>query len=174
MMRWFRRRRRAGALQELAALDVTAGPVIVLCTANRVRSPFAAGLLAQRLPGLLIESRGILAGGVPCPDLAIETAASFGVDLRVHLAQRLEPAELLRAAVVFTMDRQVTAMLRRRFPAVRGRVFPIGLFDPDDDEGLDVYDPYQQPRTEYLAVYARLARCVDTIAHTLMPLPLVP
>lgn len=174
MMRWLRRRRRAKAIQQLAALDVTAGPLIVLCTANQVRSPFAAGLFAKRLPGRHIESRGILRGGAPCPDFAIEAAASFGVDLRAHRAQRLDPVELLQAAVVLTMDQQVTAMLRRRFPSVRGRIFQIGLFDPDDREGLDIYDPHQLPRAEYYLVYARLVRCVDTIVSVLMPLPLLP
>jgi protein-tyrosine phosphatase len=169
VIQWIRRRRHRAAVGQLAGLTSIGSGVLVVCTANRVRSPFAAGALLARRPDLLVESRGVLPGGDPCPAASIETAALYGVDLRAHRAQRLDPAELLRAGLILTMDKQVSAMFLRRFPATEGRVFPIGLFDPVAGDALDIPDPYLLPRSEYQDVYARLVRCVDVLARAIPP-----
>ena len=56
-----RRRRRASATVTACA---PVRSVLVCCTANRVRSPYAAAYLTRQLPvGTTVHSRGILPGG---------------------------------------------------------------------------------------------------------------
>lgn len=140
--------------------------VLVLCTANRVRSPFAEHLLRRRMtPGVVLFSRGLLEGGLPCPPESIETASTHGIDLSGHVARQLTPTDLLTAGIVLVMDRHMGHVLASRFPAVRHRLFPLGWFDPERGWGTDIEDPFALTREDYAHSYARIERCCDEVSR---------
>ena len=134
--------------------------VLVVCAGNLCRSPFAAGLLAQRLAaeGMQAEvfSRGLIAtpGQTP-PRTAIEVAAGFGVDMRGHRAQRLLPLDARRAGLVLVMEARQKRELARLGAGEKTALISEPL------DGADIPDPIGKPREVYEAVYGRLAECVD-------------
>ena len=83
--------------------------VLVLCTGNICRSPFAEIAIRQQLAEQGIVARVESAGthGIPgntCPAEAVEAARDFGIDLSVHRAQRLEPELLAQATHLVVME----------------------------------------------------------------------
>lgn len=162
--RWHLRRR-------LRERIPTFGPIhsiVVMCTANRVRSPFAAAYLSRRLPpSIKIISRGVLDSGARCPGESIDAASEFGIDLAKHRSTRFKPAELLVADLVLTMELRMAHELALTYPSIEHAIVPLGFFDPLSNAMQDVYDPYMLPAHEYLTAYERIARCCDALAARL-------
>ena len=155
--RWRLRRRLDRRLPDLARV----GRIVVLCTANRVRSPFAELYLRRRLPEhVIVQSRGVLAAGTRCPGEAIEAAAVHGLDLSRHEARVYLLGELLMADLVLTMELRMAHELAVQFPAIEHRLVPLGYFDVARPMH-DVHDPFMLPFSEYVAAYDRIARCCD-------------
>jgi protein-tyrosine-phosphatase len=81
---------------------------VFVCTANRFRSPFAAGVLRHAAPDLPVEimSRGTLDVG-PMPPLiqALHLAPRFGLDVSTHRAHAIRPGELVNADLVVGFER---------------------------------------------------------------------
>ncbi|MGB8004456.1 MAG: hypothetical protein WCF27_09380, partial [Gaiellaceae bacterium] len=77
--------------------------ILIVCTANRFRSPLVAAVLEQELEGLPVEirSRGINDVG-PMPPLsqALENASALGIDVSRHRARQLETEDLQGADLV--------------------------------------------------------------------------
>lgn len=81
--------------------------ILVLCTANRIRSPLAAATLADRLSDLPVDvfSRGTLDVG-PLPPLLItlEFARQLGLDLSRHRARSVQREDLAAADVILGFE----------------------------------------------------------------------
>jgi protein-tyrosine phosphatase len=138
--------------------------VLVLCTANRVRSPFAEAMLRRALPvGVKIISRGVLRGGGRCPGEAIEAAQAYDVDLSTHRAQQLTADELLHADLLLTMELRMAHDLVTQYPSVAHKVAPLRTFDPRGGRMLDIEDPYMLPPAEYAIAYDIIARCCTAL-----------
>jgi len=77
--------------------------LVLVCTANQIRSPIAEALvlrLAGALP-LATRSRGLLdLGPKSPPSAAIEAAADLGLDISTHRSRRLEPGSLRESDAV--------------------------------------------------------------------------
>lgn len=84
--------------------------ILMVCTANRCRSPIAAALLARDAATLGLEiqvdSAGLLQSGLP-PVLDAEAAAArFGVNLDSHRSRQLNTGLVAQASLVLGMERQ--------------------------------------------------------------------
>jgi len=139
--------------------------LLVMCTANLVRSPFTAGYLLPRLPNVAIRSRGILSGGLSCPPDAVTTAAMHGVVLDRHQSCTLEARELLSAGLILMMEARMQQEFTTQFPALTSRCLLLGECDPDE-EG-DIADPFGLTLNEYRDSYARIRRSCDTLVTLL-------
>ena len=127
-------------LQRLAA---SGGPhkIVFLCYGNICRSPLAAGLAAQRLSGVDIESAGFhQQEGRSCPEKIQRIGNSFGVDLSGHRSRRVTPELLANADLVIAMDNENLNCLRREFPEVMERTTLLGLFS--NPPAPVIADPY--------------------------------
>jgi protein-tyrosine phosphatase len=84
--------------------------ILVLCTANRCRSPIAEALLARHLAtaGVLaaVRSAGILEPGQAAWPEAAAVMAERDVDLSAHASRRMERVEVAGADVVLGMTRE--------------------------------------------------------------------
>lgn len=83
--------------------------VLLVCTANRCRSPISAALLAQRLSarsGVEVDSAGLLPGGGHVPPQGLAHMRRFGLDLSGHVSRQVEPSDLERADLILTMTRR--------------------------------------------------------------------
>lgn len=108
--------------------------IVVVCTANVIRSPFVAGLLRSRVdaasPGQVdITSAGVAArfGTVAEPRVR-DVARTYGLDLDAHRASRLVEATLVgRTAILCAERRHRRAVLQMR-PDLLSSVFTIREF----------------------------------------------
>ena len=133
-------RRHRALLQRLAAIG---GPhkIVFLCYGNICRSPLAAGLAAQRLSGVDIESAGFhQQEDRSCPEKIQRIGNSFGVDLSGHRSRRVTHEILANADLVIAMDKENLNCLRREFPEVLERTTLLGLFG--NPPALAIADPY--------------------------------
>lgn len=141
--------------------------IVVLCTANRVRSPFAEHYLARRVgSGASVLSRGVLEGGAPCPGEAIEAASKHGLDLSKHRSRTVQMPELLQADLVLTMEIRMAHELAVAYPSVERAIVPLGYFD-EARRMEDIADPFMLPQSEYMLAYDTIARCCDGVVHRL-------
>ena len=142
-----------------------------MCTANRVRSPFAAAMLSQAAPHITVRSAGAIDGGTSCPGEAIDAAAFYDIDLSEHKARKVTPEDLLHTDLLVTMEVRMAHDLVRKYPAIANRVAPLRVFDTKRGMVADIEDPYMLPPSEYDETYAMIARCCEGLAQQLGAAP---
>lgn len=105
--------------------------VLLVCTANRCRSPIAAALLRQRLParsGIEISSAGLLPGGGAVPPEGLARLRRFGIDLSGHVSRQVTPADTDAADLVLAMTRGHLRQLIEQDDELWPRCFTIKDF----------------------------------------------
>lgn len=143
--------------------------ILVVCTGNTHRSPFAEGLLRLRLDerelaDIAVTSAGITASaGDPVPVDAVAAAAEWGVDLSSHRARQVSADMMREADLVLVMDGLHLTALATAFPADREKLHALSLFDPAEDRS-DIVDPADMDGEGLRAVYARIAACSAEVA----------
>ncbi|MFN3867194.1 MAG: low molecular weight phosphatase family protein [Demequina sp.] len=101
--------------------------VLVVCRANRCRSPLAAAIGAQ-VAGTALEVRsgGLLDSGWPVPYRGIAVAAEEGLDLREHRSHRVTPADVHDAEVIIAVAGGIARELAADHAARWTRVHTFG------------------------------------------------
>lgn len=163
-------RRRAA----LAALTTRRPParVLVICSGNLYRSPFAAAVLRRELARhslgeVLVESAGFAGPGRRSPPHAVVAAARWGVDLTDHTSQ-LAFADVVRAAdLIVVMDDLHRRTIRERFGRGARDLLLLGDLDPEPVTSRAIEDPVQQGPEVCDRVFARIERCVARLAKAL-------
>jgi protein-tyrosine-phosphatase len=173
--RLFHRSRRRAAHSGLAARRPPQY-VLVLCSGNVFRSPFAAAVLQRelRLRGagtVRVESAGFAAPGRRSPPHAIAAAARRGVDLAGHSSQ-LVVADLARAAdLIVVMEELQRRSVCERFGRAARDVVLLGDLDPVPVASRAIEDPVDQGPEVCDRAYARIERCVAMLARALADRP---
>jgi len=84
--------------------------ILVLCSANRCRSPMAQALLDRRLATLrlpvVVRSAGMLRDGESPPPEVISAMAGLGLDVTQHRSHRAGVTDLGGADLVLAMSRE--------------------------------------------------------------------
>jgi len=137
-------------------------PILMICSGNICRSPFAECYLRYRLQqaGEFAEvfSRGILdLHNSPTPDDGIAVAQTMGVDLSRHRSTKLEATDLDRAALVMIMEKQHRNYLAQMRPAVIGKIFYLS----QPTGGEEVPDPMGKSAEDFRASYQVIAANID-------------
>jgi protein-tyrosine phosphatase len=139
--------------------------LVFVCKGNICRSPFAEHYARTR--GARAISFGLDArDGAHSPAMAVETALTFGVDLREHRGQSFASVVLLPDDLVLmfepTQARRMHALLGNR--QIAGVVL-VGLFCRPRHAYL--HDPYGHSPDYFRTCFARITRAVDSlIDHT--------
>ena len=142
-----------GALQHL----------LVLCHGNICRSPFAAALLAGRVPALDVRSAGLEADdGNPADPVALKCAERHGVSLAGHRSRRVSTELLSWAHLILVMQGSHLVAIDRRWPQVRNRVRLLGDFLSSPPYLMP--DPWGQPEDVFDRVFGRLRSAVGSLA----------
>jgi protein-tyrosine phosphatase len=153
------RRRLAGE----PALPPKIDRVLVLCHGNVCRSPFAAALLARRLPQLEVRSAGLAARGGDAADaLAARVARRFGVELDAHRTSALDEASAGWADLLLAMQGRHASELERRFRGSGPRVRLLGDFLESPPHAIE--HPWGRDEAAFEAVFERIERAVERLA----------
>lgn len=140
--------------------------IVVLCTGNICRSPMAEGLLKVHLPGLEIFSAGVGAVvGAPADLHAISVMTEQGYDITAHRAQQLTQPMLQAVDLALVLDQTHAEWIFRRYPQFRGKVHKLMKWQQD----ADVPDPYQEPRSAFVAAFDQIQAGVEAWLPRLKP-----
>jgi protein-tyrosine phosphatase len=132
--------------------------ILVVCIGNICRSPMAAALLSRALPGMAVHSAGLGAMiGAPADPISTALMAAAGLDIAAHRAQQINTPLVTYAELVLVMDRQQKQEVHRRYPTSAGKVFCLGEHD-----GVDIPDPYRQPRSSFEHALRLIEQSVDS------------
>lgn len=108
--------------------------IVIVCTANVIRSPFVAGLLSTRMPARLnghvtIASAGTLArSGMPADPRLVELGRTYGLDLDPHRSQRLDEGFLRAGDTVLCAERNHRRVVLDLRPDLISSVFTLREF----------------------------------------------
>jgi protein-tyrosine phosphatase len=138
--------------------------VLVLCHGNICRSPFAAAVLAARIPALEVCSAGLHASdGSPADPVAVKCAGRMGVSLAAHRSVRVGPDALAWADLILVMQGAHAAAIERDWPRFHSRVRLLGDYLPGPPYLLA--DPWGLEEQVFDSVFARVVRAVEILAE---------
>ncbi|HSM85405.1 MAG TPA: ATP-grasp domain-containing protein, partial [Candidatus Limnocylindrales bacterium] len=141
--------------------------IVFLCLGNICRSPLAARLAAQRLPGLEITSAGFFPReGRTSPEKMVRIAADYGVNLRDHRSARVTREMLVDADLILVMDQENMTLLKHEYPEASSRTTLLGLFA--SPRSINIRDPYQEDEAATRTICDRIRAAVDGLASQLM------
>ena len=148
------------ALRALVPFD----SLVFLCHGNVCRSPFAAAVASARLGarrvGIAVASAGFIGPGREPPVEALAAAMRCGIDLRTHRSQLASALHLTVRPLVLVVRAEQRRVLLAAQPALTGRIFVLGDFDPVSIPSREIADPWGRSAAEFDASYARITRCV--------------
>ena len=133
--------------------------VLVLCTGNICRSPYAEAKLHAVFPGKTITSAGLgaLVGeGADAQGLAL--AQERGLDLNAHVAQQVDRRMVNTADLILVMDEGHLKRLFSKYPEARGKTFKLARWLGDKNIG----DPYQKSNEFFSIVFDEIDKAVDS------------
>ncbi|MGZ7882142.1 low molecular weight protein-tyrosine-phosphatase [Acinetobacter soli] len=113
--------------------------VLVVCVGNICRSPMAEYLLKQNHPSLQVESAGISGlTGHAADDKAIQCMDVLNIDMRSHVARKLNAEMIKKADLILVMSNNQQKHIEQTWPFAKGKTFRLGHW-----QGQNVPDPYQ-------------------------------
>ncbi|MCH4563677.1 low molecular weight phosphotyrosine protein phosphatase [Halomonas sp. EGI 63088] len=141
--------------------------ILVVCIGNICRSPVAAAMLRQRLPGRHVESAGLGAlVGQGVEPTARALAEAEGLDVADHRARQLS-AEILDAAdLILVMSEGQRRAAADLVPAAMGKTLLLGRW-LDGGKGREIPDPYRRDAEVFRAVHGLLREATESWARRL-------
>ena len=133
--------------------------VLMVCTGNICRSPYAEYMLAAKAPGVSVSSAGLSALVDEGADATgVEVARERGVDMGPHVARQLRTPLVAGADLILVMDDDHLRRLLKCYPEARGKTFKLGKWRGDKN----IVDPYLKPATFFGLVYDEIDACIET------------
>lgn len=145
--------------------------ILFICHGNLCRSPFAAALLRELTDDedreFDIRSAGFQTEIPTPPRLAIAAAAARSIDLSEHVSQSVTRTLVRDRDLIVVMEPRQRVRLQRTFRGALPPILVLGDLDPKTNEGRAIADPILADREVFDAVYARIARCVTSLAQAI-------
>ena len=132
--------------------------VVMVCTGNICRSPYAEAVLASRAPHLSVSSAGLDAVlGQGAEAAGIRVAAARGHMLDGHEPQQLRSPIVAGSDLILVMDDGHLDRLLKRYPEARGKACKLGKWLSDKD----IVDPYLRDDDFFGLVFDEIDRAVE-------------
>ncbi|MFB2587471.1 low molecular weight protein-tyrosine-phosphatase [Acinetobacter sp. c1-l78] len=113
--------------------------IMMVCVGNICRSPMAEYFLKTARPDLNVFSSGISGMvGYPADDKAIHCMDRLNIDMRTHVAQKLDANLIKKADLILVMSNNQLQHIEQTFPFAKGKTFRLGHWQTQN-----VPDPYQ-------------------------------
>lgn len=131
--------------------------ILVVCVGNICRSPMAEYFLKIDHPKLNIESAGISGlTGHPADEKALLCMNQLNIDMRAHIARKLNAEHLKTADLVLVMSLNQQKHIEQTWPFAKGKVFRLGHW-----QNKNVPDPYQHDQTFFDQTCQLIQQCVN-------------
>lgn len=135
--------------------------VLIICTGNICRSPYAEAKLKQLLPQIKIASAGLATEvsrlqNKPADRLAIKIAEEFDVDLSTHKANQITQELVEEYDIILAMEPGQIEILCDYFPSAEYKTFLFGHWI--NVKCID--DPYRQGRHAFLYAFTTINKAV--------------
>ena len=135
--------------------------ILFVCTANRFRSPLAAGIFEKavkeeekaRISSWHIGKAGewhVASAGInavaqqPVLPNVLEAASQLGIDLSAHLSQRIDQLPLSNFDLIIVMEEAHMELLKTLHPELEGNVYLLSRVT--ENESYDIPDAYSSPQ----------------------------
>lgn len=143
--------------------------VLLLCSGNICRSPFAAELLRRSLfdhaRHVEVVGAGLLPRNGACsPEAAVIAAGSRGIDLTAHRSAYLSEREVKRASLIVLFDRHNWHHLRARHPEALQRTVMLGSFFEAGWRMREIADPDGCDLATFEETFETIARAIAGLA----------
>lgn len=133
--------------------------ILIICSANRFRSPLAECLMRREWAGYMIdiESAGIYAtDGAPAHATARAIAADHGLmEIEAHRTRQLTPRLMNNVDLILTMDEHQQRTVMTMMPAYTGRVLLLGCW-----RGVTIGEPIVTSEASREWTFGLLRECV--------------
>ena len=147
--------------------------ILIVCAANRFRSPLAEYLLRRDWAAHQVEvvSAGIHAvSGPTAHPRALELAVDRGLlELTAHRTRRLTPSLIRAADLVLTMDQMQQREVLSAMPAFTGRVLMLGCW-----RNVSIADPVTDAAVSCERTFDLLRDCLGDWRERLQSSGLLP
>ena len=133
--------------------------VLVLCTGNICRSPYAEAVLKRRAPSVSIDSAGLSAMVDYEADATGQAVArDRGIDMSEHKAKQVTRSLIGQSDLILVMDDEHLSRLHRKYPDSRGKSFKLGKLKGDKN----IVDPYLKSQSFFELVFNEIDEAVET------------
>jgi protein-tyrosine phosphatase len=146
--------------------------LLFLCYGNIMRSPMAAALLSEMLPGELRDRFQVVSAGLHAsPDHAadprsLRIAPDFGVRLDDHRSTQLTRQMVAEADAVFAMDRRNQVEFLALYPEAKEKLFMLGAYA--EPKLAEIPDPYTGDEDDLRRCYRVLELCLRNLVRDLL------
>ena len=142
--------------------------VLVICTGNICRSPYAESKLKQLLPGSIIGSAGLATKvsrlqGKPANRVAIKTAIENDIDISQHRANQLTNELVDEFNIILVMEQEQMSELIDKFPTAKHKTFLFGQWINVNC----IEDPYRQGKHVFRYVFSTINKAAEEWAKKL-------
>jgi protein-tyrosine phosphatase len=149
--------------------DAATRRVLMVCTGNICRSPFAEAVLRRELEKLGMDEIEVGSAGtgtlpgLPPTDVALLVAAEIGYDLSGHRSRQISEHLVAQSDLILGMHVQHVDAVAFTDPKAVERTFLLPSFPEKPDPSVFVTDPIGEGEEVYRMRYAEIERIVKRI-----------
>ena len=133
--------------------------VLMVCTGNICRSPYAEMVLTKLAPSLTVTSAGLAAMVNQGADkAAIRVGNERGLMLETHTPRQITTAIVAESDLILVMDDGHYEKLLKRYAEARGKTFKLGKWF----NNKDIVDPYLRNDDFFKLVYDEIDKAIDS------------
>ena len=157
----------------MPSLDATLRPtvqILVVCSGNICRSPYAEAYLRHCLQEISLEDTAVDSAGIlgivgsPASPETVEVAQESGLELNSHQSKGINFDRVDEADIILVMEEMHRSALAERYPEDEAKVFLLSEFHPsvkDAARAPDIFDPIGLPIEEYRRCFSLVRDAMD-------------